>query len=221
MRVLGATVVEVMQIKRIEVCGGIAAGKTTLVLGLCDAGFSPIYERFRDTQFYKAFYEDPAAYAFEAEIDFLLQHYHMVKRERHQPNLICDYSLWLDHAYASTNLVGSRHRAFSIVWEEILSEIGYPALVINVKCQAETLIGRIACRERPEEDSISIEYLSKLNTNIEQQMALLAAKIPILDVDSKHINFTPPAPESKSILARIRTTVSELLNSGNVGRHAF
>ena len=207
--------------KRIEVCGGIAAGKTTLVSGLRETEFSPIYECFRDTQFYNAFYENPASYAFEAEIDFLLQHYHMIKRETHRSNLICDYSLWLDHAYANTNLSGKKHRAFSAVWKEALSDIGYPALIINLQCEPTIQKDRITRRDRSEEESITIEYLAKLNYQIEQEIVLLRDEVPILDIDVTRVDFTSTAPNGRPVLDRIGNTISHLLSNGHFGRHKF
>ena len=66
-------------VKRVEICGGIAAGKTTLARLLRSKILTPIYEDFKKNPFYDAFYEDPRRYAFETELTFLLQHYHQQK----------------------------------------------------------------------------------------------------------------------------------------------
>ena len=200
--------------KRIEVSGGIASGKTTFVSGLCSDGSFAVFERFRDTQFYRAFYEDPITYAFETEIDFLLQHYHMLKRERAREKVISDYSLWLDRAYANTNLSGNKHRAFLAVWNEILSDIGHPALVVHLKCKPDVLMNRIARRRRPEEAGISIDYISKLNLQINSEVTRLSEITPVLEISSDEVDFSETAEGARRTFARINTVVDEILISG-------
>ena len=67
---------------RIEICGGIASGKTTLANLLARSNIDPILEDFQTNLFWRAFYADPAGTAFETEITFLLQHYHQIKTAR-------------------------------------------------------------------------------------------------------------------------------------------
>jgi deoxyadenosine/deoxycytidine kinase len=62
----------VAEIKRIEIAGGIASGKTTLARLLRKVGLQAIHEQFRKNPFFTAFYEDPGYTAFETEITFLL-----------------------------------------------------------------------------------------------------------------------------------------------------
>src|SRR5688572_12438580 len=81
---------------RIEVSGGIAAGKTTLAKLMRDYGFNAVLENYRANPFIRSFYSNPTGYAFETEITFLLQHYSQIKTSSAgQQILICDYSLYL------------------------------------------------------------------------------------------------------------------------------
>lgn len=68
---------------RIEICGGIASGKTTLAKLLEENGIGKaIYENFEKNPFWEAFYKNPSKYAFETEIAFTLQHYHEIKKKQ-------------------------------------------------------------------------------------------------------------------------------------------
>lgn len=64
---------------RVEFCGGIASGKTTLTKLLQIENLTSVFEDFGKNPFYRAFYHDPVGTAFETELTFLSQHYHLEK----------------------------------------------------------------------------------------------------------------------------------------------
>jgi deoxyadenosine/deoxycytidine kinase len=196
-----------MSYPRIEICGGIASGKTTLALLLQDAGLHSIFEKFRETQFYQAFYEAPDRYAFEAEIDFLLQHYHWIKRHPGE-FVVCDYSLWLDRAYARANLSGGQLRAFAAVWREILSNVGRPVLLIYLRCDVEVARRRITARARPEEAGITIEYLAALNDKVTREVQSLSRSMQVLQIDSDEVDFASDSPSLTQFSEVLRRAVA-------------
>ena len=56
---------------RVEICGNIASGKTTLCQGLIGKGKNAVFEDFQKNPFFKDFYDDPVAYSFETETSFI------------------------------------------------------------------------------------------------------------------------------------------------------
>jgi deoxyadenosine/deoxycytidine kinase len=90
------------KVLHIEVCGGIASGKTTFAGLMTRIGLKPVFEEFRTNPFWQAFYFDPAKYAFETEITFMLQHYHQIKKDQliMGKSICCDFSFFLD-AYST------------------------------------------------------------------------------------------------------------------------
>ena len=60
----------------VEVCGGIASGKTTFASLMTRIDLIPIFEDFKKNPFWEAFYCNPGKYIFETEISFILLHYH-------------------------------------------------------------------------------------------------------------------------------------------------
>ncbi|MQA65490.1 MAG: AAA family ATPase [Alphaproteobacteria bacterium] len=149
---------------RIEICGGIASGKTTLARCLDDAGFAAYFENFQSNPFWKLFYENPGRYAFETEITFFLQHYSQFRdaQDANADHVVCDSSLLQDVAYANVNLAGPCLAAFTAVANAAQGLLGPPALVVHLTCSAEEELRRIRARARDEERGIQTSYLGTI-----------------------------------------------------------
>lgn len=173
---------------RIEICGGIASGKTSLTQTLAEQGLEAVLEDFRAVPFWEAFYRDPASFAFETEVGFLLQHYHQIhstaKSGRH---FACDFSLQLDRAYAAVTLDQSQRTAFEAVAGHALATVGPADLTIHLVCAPEIELQRIRRRGREPEQAISLRYLSDLGRAIDAQLASITS--PKLVIDSGEIDF--------------------------------
>lgn len=175
--------------KRIEICGNIASGKTTLCQGVSTKKFISLFEEFSKNPFFQDFYDAPVAYSFETEVTFLLQHYHLIKKQKDKTPLACDYSLLLDVAYADVNLVGDRHKIFLEIVKELQKEIGLPSQLIHLVCPEEILLQRIVARAREAETSITIDYLKSLSTALSLRVKEISSKIPVTTIDSNAIDF--------------------------------
>ncbi|WP_419174442.1 deoxynucleoside kinase [Desulfosediminicola sp.] len=175
--------------KRTEICGNIASGKTTLCQNLFNIDRLPIYEKFQDNPFYKAFYLNPSAYSFETELTFLLQHYHSIKESSSVPHLVCDYSLLLDMAYADVNLTENRHRIFFEVVLELLHEIGHPQTIIHLTCPEEILLDRIIARSRSAETSITLDYLKAISEALSKRVNSISSKTKVITIKSDLVDF--------------------------------
>ena len=175
---------------RIEVCGGIASGKTTFANLMSLKGFNPIMENFQINPFLAAWYQDHAKYVFETEISFILQHYHQIKKEQIESKInICDFSFLIDLAYAEIGLHGSKLDAFRIIHEEIKRDLPLPALLIHLNCDAETELKRIRARAREIEESINLDFLDTLNKAVGQQVRKVQGNIRIITINSAIKNF--------------------------------
>jgi deoxyadenosine/deoxycytidine kinase len=177
-------------ILRIEVCGGIASGKTTFATLLKHVGSEPTLENFHENSFWEAFYQDPVQHAFETKVTFLLQHYHQIKAARaSEKSFACDFSLFLDMAYAHVTLKDSKLKTFLSVHEEVMREVGSPDLLIHLQCRAATELERIRRRGRAVEETITLEYLAQLNDAVALQVSKFGEQIKVLTIDSEHLNF--------------------------------
>ncbi len=176
--------------KRIEICGNIASGKTTLCQGLVSKGYIPIFEDFSKNPFFLPFYQNPQAFSFETEVTFLLQHYHSIKLQETDNMIACDYSFFLDLAYADVNLSGNRHKIFCEILLELQSEIALPSQIIQLVCPQEVLRNRIVARRRALEKSVTIHYLRSLARAISLRIEEISDQVPVISIDSNAIDFT-------------------------------
>lgn len=192
---------------RVEICGGIAAGKTTLARLLKSLPACPVLERFRENPFWRAFYANPGAHAFETEVTFLLQHYHALKvagGTRRRAAVVADFSLVQDAAYAAMGLVGSRKAAFDRVLSEVNVDIGRADLLIHIVCPPAIELERIRRRGRVTESRIKVPFLRALNTSIADGVRRAAKWSRVVIVDSAQVDFATNARDRRALLQYIR-----------------
>lgn len=176
--------------KRIEVCGGIASGKTTFAHLMRNIGIEPILENFKENPFWDPFYSNPGKYIFETEVSFTLQHYHQIKKEAASDKInICDFSFLLDIAYAEIGLKGTQLNTYLTVYEEIKRELPPPILLVHLTCNADTEMKRIRERARKVESSITLEFLDSLNKALDRQVQLSKGRHNVITIDSAEKNF--------------------------------
>jgi deoxyguanosine kinase len=172
--------------KRLEICGGIASGKTTLAQALQREGWGIVLEEFEENPFWQAFYRDPRGTAFETEI----------KEAGSRCNAIlgCDHSLVLDRAYAFTTLADDELKAFLSVFEVLAPRLPPPRLIIHLRCDPAEELRRIVERGRGVEQTATLDFLARLNAAIEEQLAAPDLDVPILPIDSDRRDFREGGP---------------------------
>lgn len=199
---------------RIEICGGIASGKTTLA-NLLYGYAELILEDFTTTPFWAPFYETPGLYSFEAEVSFLLHHYHQIKRRRFEGHgqgiLVCDFSYRLDRAYSAVSLAGGEFQAFDGIYNQVLTDSAAPRLLIHLQCSAETQMRRIRARARKVESGITVQFLSSLNAAIDREIAVARESVPIFSINSDISNFADHVDAKAQHQQEILKRVSELM----------
>jgi deoxyadenosine/deoxycytidine kinase len=195
-------------INRIEICGGIGSGKTTLAKQFEKSGYCSIYENFENNPFLRNFYIDAVKYTFETEITFALQRFHALKAANADNLIITDCSLEQDYAYAQNNLTPSEFSAFDAVFSEIIHQIGTANLVVYLKCSTETLLKRIESRNRRMEQTMGSDYLEGMISALENRLA--AGHINHITVDSETLDF-----RKDDIFAAVKGRVEEKYNHVN------
>ena len=172
---------------RIEICGPIAAGKTSLAKVLEREGLIPIYERFQDNPFLSSFYTDSDDNnILETELVFVLLHYNWIKQKKGSCQTVCDYSLFQDYCYGANNLTKEEMVVFEKLYDYLTKQILPADLVIYLKCNVDCLLQRIKERDRVMEQNISRNYLQ---SNIDTIEKYLYKQDNIMIIPSDKYNF--------------------------------
>jgi deoxyguanosine kinase len=194
--------------------GVIGVGKTTLARML-QPSFQAnlLLEVFEENPFLSSFYADRARYAFQTQIFFLLSRYHqqnsnvpgMIAGGQH---LISDYTFEKDSLFASINLQGDELQMYYRVHEALAEKIPSPDLVVYLRASTDTLMKRIAMRDRPYERQMDPDYITTLNHAYDRVFLGEERRVQVLVLDANKIDFVHHPEDLEWVENRIRQALS-------------
>lgn len=194
--------------------GVIGVGKTTLARLLQPAfNAEVILEVFEENPFLSDFYSDRERYAFQTQIFFLLSRYHQQRRTIHEiiatgKNLLADYTFAKDALFAGINLKGDELDMYHKVHEALAEKIQKPDLLVYLQATTNTLMQRIALRDRPYERQMERAYIDELNNAYEDFFSKPFDHTPVLTIDTNDLNFVQKPEHLKLMENRIRQSLS-------------
>jgi len=196
----------------IAIEGVIGVGKTTLARMLApDLGGESLLEVFEENPFLSDFYADRARYAFQTQIFFLLSRY----RQQHQavPNaltrvpLFSDYTFAKDSLFAHLNLSGDELTVYEKLHTALAEKIPTPDLLVYLRADLDTLMARIAMRDRPYERGMDRNYIDSLRLAYEGFFTAYTAS-SVLVIDTNSLNIVADLQAYAGVRERIRSALS-------------
>jgi len=193
--------------------GVIGVGKTTLARLLQPAFNAEILlEVFEENPFLSDFYSDRERYAFQTQIFFLLSRYHQQRRTIPDmlstgKNLFADYTFAKDALFARINLKGDELDMYYKVHEALAEKIQKPDLLVYLQATTDTLMQRIAQRDRSYERQMERSYIHELNLAYDEFFSKPFDHTPVLTVDSNNLNVVQNPDDLKLIEKRIRQSL--------------
>ena len=186
---------------RIELCGPLGIGKTTLAQNLSAlTGWQLVKEPVETHPFLRAFYEAPARYAFEKNLFFLLDYLHEVKARATAGNFIFDHSAIVHRSYAALNAIQPAEKPVFAALDKAIEAMGPPDLLINLVCPSDIILSRIVKRGRDFESKIGVHYVTALNEEIQRQVKYVEHYVPIVHVDAARYNFEARPEDVERVL---------------------
>ncbi len=197
----------------IAVEGVIGVGKTTLVRMLQESFEAKIcLEVFEENPFLARFYEDRERYAFQTQMFFLLSRYHQQRREipeiirLNHHNLLSDYTFDKDAIFARINLTGDELDMYFNIHAALAEKIPKPDLIVYLKADTETLMRRIAMRDRSYERNMEAGYIDQLNQTYTAYFRNYS-KSAVLTVETDELDFVRNEEDLAWIESRIRQAI--------------
>jgi len=189
--------------------GVIGVGKTTLAR-LLQPQFEAelVLEVFEENPFLGNFYADRARFAFQTQIFFLLSRYHQQRRNigdrlGQAKNLISDYTFEKDSLFARINLAGDELEMYYKVQEALAEKIIPPDLVVYLRASTDTLMKRIAQRDRAYERKMERDYIDLVNSSYDDFYISSPQASHILTIETDNLNIIERPEDLEFIHKRI------------------
>ncbi|PID69682.1 MAG: deoxynucleoside kinase [Flavobacteriales bacterium] len=184
----------------VAIAGNIGSGKTTLTKLLAKHyKWTPHFETVDDNPYLDDFYSEMERWSFNLQIYFLNSRFRQILAIKDSgKNIVQDRTIYEDaHIFApnlhAMGLLTNRDfQNYSSLFELMENLVSPPDLLIYLRANIQTLVGQIHKRGRDYENTISIDYLSRLNERYEAWISTYTkGKLLIIDVDNLDIVDNP------------------------------
>ena len=202
----------------IAIAGNIGAGKTSLTDLLSKHyKWQGHFEEVVENPYLDDFYHQMERWSFNLQIYFLNSRFgQLIEIQKSGINVIQDRSIYEDaHIFApnlhAMGLLSQRdYQNYKSLFELMEGMVTGPDLMIYLRSSIPNLVDNIHKRGREFENSISIDYLSRLNERYEAWIHNYdKGKLLILDVDE--LNFVDNPSDIGAIIEKIDSEINGLL----------
>jgi len=194
----------------IAIEGVIGVGKTSLAR-LLKIPFNSniLLEIFEENPFLSKFYEDRVRYAFQTQMFFLLSRYYQQRRGvpallSEDTLLISDYTFDKDALFARNTLDGDELEMYNQLHSVLSEKIPNPDLIVYLRATTDTLMRRIALRDRPYERDMDRAYIDMVNVAYDDFFLQPDKGKQVLVIDSDEMDFVHIQDDLNWIERRIR-----------------
>jgi deoxyadenosine/deoxycytidine kinase len=204
-----------MSTKLVVVAGNIGTGKTSLTERLgARLGWRASFESVADNPYLADFYGDMRRWSFHLQVFFLGHRAQQHLALAHcAESAIADRSIYEDaHIFARAlhymgNLSERDYQAYRRVFEQIVSGLPRPDLLIYLQAPVPVLLERIGRRGRDMESGISADYLSLLERFYEEWIQAFDL-CPVLAIRTQDLDFVHKPRHLSTVIQRIQDKLS-------------
>jgi len=201
----------------VAIAGNIGAGKTTLTKLLAKHyNWKPHFESVEENPYLDDFYAEMERWSFNLQVFFLNSRFRQILELRETgKKIIQDRTIYEDAHIIAPNLhamglmTNRDFQNYSSLFNLMEKLVTPPDLLIYLRSSIPTLVGQIHKRGREYENSISIDYLSRLNERYEACVSTYKkGKLLIIDVDN--LNFVDNQEDLGYVIDRIDAQINGL-----------
>ena len=194
----------------VAIAGNIGAGKTTLTELLANHyRWNSHFETVDDNPYLDDFYGEMERWSFNLQVYFLNSRFgQILEIQKSGQNIIQDRTIYEDakifapNLHAMVLLTNRDFNNYNNLFELMENLVTPPDLLIYLRADIKTLVGQIHKRGRAYENTISIDYLSRLNERYEAWISQYdKGKLLIIDVDD--IDFVENPEDLGKVIGRV------------------
>jgi deoxyadenosine/deoxycytidine kinase len=201
----------------VAIAGNIGAGKTTLTQLLSKHfKWEAQYEDVLENPYLEDFYIDMSRWSFNLQVYFLNSRFRQILDIRESgKDIIQDRTIYEDAYIFAPNLhamglmTNRDYKNYKSLFDLMESVTKAPDLLIYLKSSVPNLVNQIQKRGREYENSISIDYLNKLNERYDEWVRGYD-KGNLLIIDVEHINFVDNPEDLGDIINKIDAELNGL-----------
>jgi deoxyadenosine/deoxycytidine kinase len=201
----------------IAIAGNIGAGKTTLTKMLAKHfKWEPHFEDVDDNPYLDDFYHSMERWSFNLQIYFLNSRFRQIleirktgKKTIQDRTIYEDAFIFAPNLHAMGLMTNRDYTNYKLLFDLMEDLVGPPDLLIYLRSSIPNLVKQIHTRGRDYENTISIEYLSRLNERYEAWIQTYdKSKLVIIDVDI--IDYVNNPEDLGAIIQKIDAEINGL-----------
>ncbi|MBO5539000.1 MAG: deoxynucleoside kinase [Prevotella sp.] len=196
--------------KHIAIAGNIGSGKTTLTKMLAHHyGWEPRFEAVDYNPYLQDYYGDIERWSFALEVYFLKERFKDVLSIRHAAHTVVQDRSIFEGVYVFTatnkdmgNMSQRDFETYMELFDQMVEIVDYPDLMVYLRSDVAHLVEHIQRRGRDYEQTIPLEYLSRLNERYED-FIFHKYKGRTLVVEADEIDFEHNPKDFAGIVDRV------------------
>lgn len=198
----------------IAIAGNIGSGKSTLTRMLArHYGWEARYEAVDHNPYLEDYYRDIHRWSFNLEVYFLKERFRdLLAIAQADHTIVQDRSIFegvyvfIRNNKAMGHLSDRDYTTYMELFEQMMSVVKYPDLMIYLRASVPHLVGNIQRRGRDYEQTMKLEYLENLNMCYDDFIyKMYKGRVMVLDKDS--LDFQNNPRDFAQIVDRIDQTL--------------
>ena len=203
----------------IAIAGNIGSGKTTLTKLLAHRyGWTPRFEPVDNNPYLADFYADMPRWSFNLEVFFLKERFRdLIDISQSDKTIIQDRTIYegvyvfMQNNKAMGHLSDRDYETYMELFEQMMSVVRQPDLMIYLRASVPHLVGNIQKRGRDYEQAMQLDYLENLNRRYDD-FIYNRYKGRVMTVDKDALDFLNRPKDLASIVDRIDSTLFGLFD---------
>ena len=203
----------------IAVAGNIGSGKSTLTRMLArHYGWEARFEAVDHNPYLEDYYRDIHRWSFNLEVYFLKERFRdLIEIAKSEHTIVQDRSIFegvyvfMQNNKAMGNLSDRDYETYMELFEQMMSVVHYPDLMIYLRASVPHLVGNIQKRGRSYEQTIQLEYLQNLNRRYDD-FIFNKYKGRVMIVEKDDLDFKNNPKDLAKIIDRIDSSLFGLFS---------
>jgi deoxyadenosine/deoxycytidine kinase len=203
----------------IAIAGNIGSGKSTLTKLLArHYGWEPRFEAVDHNPYLEDYYRDIHRWSFNLEVYFLKERFRdLIAISQTDHTIIQDRTIFegvyvfMENNRAMGNLSDRDYQTYMELFEQMMSVVRLPDLMIYLRASVPYLVGNIQQRGRDYEQSMQLEYLQNLNERYDD-FIYHKYKGRVMTVEKDQLDFINRPKDLAQVIDRIDATLFGLFS---------